>query len=187
MWAGSSGPARRDIRPIQLRHPIVILRETSKTGYNHRHRQFAFARVSKGVLMSVATDHALATIASILHRPELSPNAGKAASPNAVETTAEPESHQIVEADGYSKTGPGPMAAIRFKWTVRRADDGHYVDETVGTGSATVSSGPMSAGAAIKFVDDRAAEAHARFEALKSEMTGRGPIVPFLPTGVGEK
>uniref|UniRef100_UPI0029169DE3 hypothetical protein n=2 Tax=Bradyrhizobium TaxID=374 RepID=UPI0029169DE3 len=138
-------------------------------------------------LMSVATDHALATIASILHRPELLPDAGKAASPDVVETAAELDSDQIAAADGYSKTGPGPMAAIRFKWIVRRADDGHYVDETVGAGSATVSNGPMSAGAAIKFADDRAAEAHARFEALKSEMTGRGPIVPFLPTGVGEK
>lgn len=137
--------------------------------------------------MSVATDHALATIASILHRPELLPDAARAASPKPVETTTERESDEAAAADGYSKAGPGPMAAIRFKWTVRRGDDGHYVDETVGAGSATVSSGPMSAGAAIRFVDDRASEAHARFEALKNEMTSRGPTVPFLPTGTGEK
>ncbi|MGJ4939461.1 hypothetical protein ACQR1W_02730 [Bradyrhizobium sp. HKCCYLS1011] len=118
--------------------------------------------------MSVATEHALATIASILHRPELSP-AVNDAGPS-----------KPVEADGYNKIGPGPMAALRFKWTVRRGDDGHYVDETVGTGSVPVSKGPMSAEAAIKLVDDRAAEAHARFEALKSEMIGHGP--PPLPT-----
>ena len=29
------------------------------------------------------------------------------------------ETHAPLEAHGYSKVGPGPIAAIRFKWTVR--------------------------------------------------------------------
>lgn len=70
------------------------------------------------------------------------------------------------------------MAALRFKWTARRGDDGYYVDETIGTSSMPVTSGPMNADAAIKFVDARAIEAEERFAALKSEMTGRGPPAP---------
>ena len=62
------------------------------------------------------------------------------------------------------KVGPGPMAAIRFKWTVRRADDGgYYVDETIGENSAPVVTGPMSRDAAVKLVDDLEAEAQRRF------------------------
>jgi hypothetical protein len=66
------------------------------------------------------------------------------------------------------------MAAIRFKWTVRRAGDGeYYVDETIGENTAAVVTGPMSADAAVKFVDEREGEARQRFEALRSEMSGR--------------
>jgi hypothetical protein len=125
--------------------------------------------------MSVATDHALATIASILDNP------ADAGEPDQLRTngTATVDSEQDVstpvEAHGYSRTGPGPMAAIRFKWTVRRADDGYYVDETVGPDSVPVSSGPMDSDAAVKHVDERATEAHQQFEALKSDMTGKGP------------
>lgn len=121
--------------------------------------------------MSIATDHALATIASILHRPDLLPAADAAGAPPGMDTNI---ADKTVEAAGYSKTGPGPMAAIRFKWTVRRGDDGFYVDETVGAGSIAVAAGPMNVDAAIKLVDARAAEAQARFEALKSEMNGVG-------------
>jgi len=40
----------------------------------------------------------------------------------------------LIEADGYRKVGPGPIEAIRFKWTVRRGDnDEYYVDETIAT------------------------------------------------------
>src|SRR6516162_10668674 len=53
------------------------------------------------------TDHALATIASILDKPEGHREPAKA--------VAEEKSSAPVEADGYSKIGPGPMAAIRFK------------------------------------------------------------------------
>jgi hypothetical protein len=79
------------------------------------------------------------------------------------------------------------MAAIRFKWTVRRGDDGYYVDETIGLDSVPVSSGPMSADAAIELVDARATEAHQRFEALKSEMVGQGHPVPSFAADIGEK
>ena len=65
------------------------------------------------------------------------------------------------------------MAAIRFKWSVRRADNGeYYVDETIGENSAPVVSGPLTKDAAIALVDERESEARRRFELLKSEMAG---------------
>jgi hypothetical protein len=79
-----------------------------------------------------------------------------------------------VEADGYTKIGPGPMAAIRFKWTVRRGEnDEYFVDETIGESLAAVVVGPMSADAAIKLVDERERNARRRFEQIRSEMIGR--------------
>jgi hypothetical protein len=118
------------------------------------------------------TDHALAAIASILDKPQsLSfPDASAAA-----ETPAEqPVDPSPVEADGYSKTGPGPLQAIRFKWTVRRDDKGdYYVDETIGENSVPISSGPMPKDAAIQFVDERENEARQRFEGIKREMAAR--------------
>jgi hypothetical protein len=118
------------------------------------------------------TDHALAAIASILDKPQsLSfPDASAAA-----ETPAgQPVELSPVEADGYSKTGPGPLQAIRFKWTVRRDDKGdYYVDETIGDNSAPISSGPMPKDAAIQFVDERESEARRRFEGIKREMAAR--------------
>ena len=84
-------------------------------------------------------------------------------------------------ADGYSRIGPGPIAAIRFKWTVRRADDGHYyVDETIGETIAPVVTGPMSGDAAVRFVDEREDEARRRFEALRSEMAGRSAAASLV-------
>jgi hypothetical protein len=116
------------------------------------------------------TDDALATIASILDQP---------ASPRDLEEKFEAAARS--EADGYSKTGPGPMEAIRFKWTVRRAvDDQFFVDETVGSSSHAISKGPMSADAAIRFVDDQASEARQRFDALRNEMAGRAAAAEIL-------
>jgi len=132
--------------------------------------------------MSVATEHALATIASILDQPEPAKPADKAPARKAGATIV-----PFDQADGYAKAGPGPIAAIRFRWTARRGDDGYYVDETVGPGSIAVSSGPMTAEAAVKLVDTRAREAEERFEALKNEMTGKGPMAPFPSFGPGEK
>jgi hypothetical protein len=66
------------------------------------------------------------------------------------------------------------MAAIRFKWSVRRGDNGeYYVDETIGENSAPVVSGPLTKDAAIALVDERENEARRRFELLRNEMTGR--------------
>jgi hypothetical protein len=115
------------------------------------------------------TDHALAAIASILDKPEslAFPDASVAAD----EAPVSPST--VVEADGYSKMGPGPLQAIRFKWTVRRAgDDDYFVDETIGN-SVPISSGPMPKDAAIRFVDEHESEARRRFEGIKSEMAAR--------------
>jgi hypothetical protein len=127
------------------------------------------------------TDHALATIASILDYP------GSHREPEKAKVEEMPEPSGQVEADGYSKVGPGPMEAIRFKWTVRREGDGlYFVDETIGENSQPFSNGPMSADAAIRFVDDQASEARQRFEALKSEMAGRAAAASAVRGDGGE-
>jgi hypothetical protein len=120
------------------------------------------------------TDHALAAIASILEKPE--PLSFPDASVAAEEPTETPavESSAPIEADGYSKTGPGPLQAIRFKWTVRRDDNGDYfVDETIGDNSVPISSGPMPQDAAIRLVDERESAARRRFDGIKREMAAR--------------
>lgn len=133
--------------------------------------------------MSVATEHALATIASILDKPESAKRDDRAAAPapNSPARTAVGTVVSFDQAEGYTKIGPGPIAAIRFRWTARRGEDGYYVDETVGPTSIAVSSGPMTAEAAIDMVDTRAREAAERFEALKNEMTGKGAFAPIDP------
>ena len=89
-------------------------------------------------------------------------------------------------AHGYSKLGPGPMAAIRFRWTVREDGGDYYVDETIGENSTPIVIGPMNRDAAIRLVDDREAEAHRRFEQLKSEMTGRAAAANLVRRDGGE-
>ena len=129
------------------------------------------------------TDHALATIASILDRPASPPEAPKAD----VSETQESRASLETGIDGYSKAGPGPMEAIRFKWTVRReADDRYFVDETIGENSRSITTGPMSADAAVRFVDDQASEARQRFEALRNEMAGRAAAAEILRKAGGE-
>jgi hypothetical protein len=154
------------------------------------------------------TDHALATIASILEHPEpvlvirdtetvvaadehAVVNEPPAASDEHLAAEAYPvvdeHEHPVVEeqplvpehtdADGYSKVGPGPMVAIRLKWTVHRGDDGqYYVHETIGEQSTPVVSGPMTSEAAVHFVDAHEHEAHRRFELLRSEIAGRSSL-----------
>lgn len=130
------------------------------------------------------TDHALAAIASIRDNAE---------DGAALQQQSEAEKHAIAviedkplapeqpDSDGYFKVGPGPMAAIRFKWAVRRGDDDNYfVDETIGENSPAVTSGPMSREAAIQMVDDREADARQRFEDLRNEMAGRSAIANVL-------
>ncbi|MDO8400656.1 MAG: hypothetical protein Q7T45_22845 [Bradyrhizobium sp.] len=136
------------------------------------------------------TDHALAAIASILDHPETQREPEKLAIPEkpAVEDQpVAPVAPEPIEADGYSKIGPGPMAAIRFRWTVRReANDEYFVDETIGENSAPVVSGPLAPDEAIRFVDDRASEARERFEQIRSEMSGRAAAANLLRKDVGE-
>ena len=124
------------------------------------------------------TDHALATIASILdhgdsqRRPV---SEDKAPTPVPADT------------DGYFKVGPGPMQAIRFKWTVRRADnDEYFVDETIGESSTAIVSGPMTKEAAVKLVDERESDTRQRFEQLRHEMTGRATALDVIGKGGGD-
>lgn len=149
------------------------------------------------------TDHALATIASILDhsetrrgqdRPKSSakaaPDEGSEENPALPEKEAAPPEKQAasaVDAEGYSKLGPGPIASIRFKWTVRRGDDGQcYVHETVGDNTAPVVVGPLSPDAAIRLVDEREGEARNRFERLKAEMAARVDTAELIRLGGGE-
>jgi hypothetical protein len=163
------------------------------------------------------TDHALATIASILENPEpvlvvrqtetevvrhteteivAAGDRGHLASDEQAVIDEQPalEQHPVVEeqplvpehtdADGYSKVGPGPMVAIRLKWTVHRGDDGqYYVHETIGEQSAPVVSGPMTSEAAVHFVDTQEDEAQRRFELLRSEIAGRSSLADYERKG----
>jgi hypothetical protein len=131
--------------------------------------------------VSDPTDHALATIASILDNPEV---------PRVADTPRLADEPEVDEAtppiapadgDGYFKVGPGPMEAIRFKWMVRRGDDGDYfVDETIGESSGAHVTGPMWKDEAVKFVDDREREARQRYEQLRAEMTGRAAAADVI-------
>ena len=133
------------------------------------------------VSQSDPTDHALAAIASIRDQPETHPEPEKAA------VEEKPVPIESIEADGYHKVGPGPMATIRIRWTARREDNGdYYVDETIGENSTSIVSGPMAGDAAIRFVDEREREARRQFEQLKSEMTGRGAAAGLVPKDGGE-
>lgn len=149
------------------------------------------------------TDHALATIASILEHPEpvlvvrepeAEADAASADEYSAADEHQVSDEHPMVEeqplvpehtdADGYSKVGPGPMVAIRLKWTVHRDDDGRfYVHETIGEQSTPVVSGPMTSDAAVRFVDEHEDEAHRRFELLRSEIAGRSSLADYERKG----
>lgn len=121
------------------------------------------------------TDQTLAAIASILDKPE-PPRAAEH-----IPIEENPLAPENLEADGYYKVGPGPIASIRFRWTSRRGEDGqYYVDETVGEGTARVTSGPMSREAAIRLIDEREADARHRFENLRSEMAGRSAVADMF-------
>lgn len=130
--------------------------------------------------LSEATDHALATIASILD------HSGARRDVEKPPTLVPPPPPEETDADGYSKVGPGPIAAIRFKWTVRRAaNDEYFVDEMIGEHSTGTVTGPMAKEAAVKFVDDREADARQRFEQLRSEMIQRSANADVAPHASG--
>lgn len=121
------------------------------------------------------TDNALAAIASMLDQSE----AQAAEAPPVVTPPPIAEVPVTTEADGYSKTGPGPIAALRFKWTARRGSDAEFfVDETIGEHSRPLTSGPMSADEAIRLVDTRDREARMGFEDIKTRMAVSNPVEP---------
>lgn len=116
---------------------------------------------------------------SMVAEPESEPDdhdeifvADEVAEHDAPATAPEPETNsEPAGVEGYSRLGPGPLDAIRFRWTARRDDDGRYfVDETIGS-SRPISSGPMPADEVVGFIDARERAARERFAALKSEMT----------------
>jgi hypothetical protein len=147
------------------------------------------------------TDNALAAIASILDQPPVIPRERERAAeeepvapppleefmtPPPLEVAPPIETSPPLEAHGYSKVGPGPMAAIRFKWTVREDRGDYYVDETIGEHSAPMVTGPMTKDAAIQLVDDREADARHRFNQLKAEMAGRSAVANLVRKDSGE-
>lgn len=116
------------------------------------------------------TDDVLAAIASIFDKSD-APLAAAHPDDAATDETSQAvlQRHNI---DGYSRSGPGPLDAIRFKWTARRDDNGeYYVDETIGEQSRAVSSGPIPEDEVVAFVDSRVKDARERFDRLKTDMT----------------
>ena len=115
------------------------------------------------------TDDVLAAIASIFDKPD-APLAAEHPDEMVAQEPQRPAPPR--NADGYSRSGPGPLDAIRFKWTARRDDNGEFfVDETIGTQSRAISSGPMPEAEVVAFVDARVQEARERFDRLKTDMT----------------
>jgi hypothetical protein len=130
------------------------------------------------------TDSALAAIASILDKPADRPttrSVEKTETPLpdvAVVAPEPPPPHPppspATDIDQYVKLGPGPLDAIRFKWSARPAGGGTYfVDETIGESSRKITLGPMPKEEAIRVIDERESDARRRYEALRNEMTGR--------------
>jgi len=74
------------------------------------------------------------------------------------------------DLDALTRHGPGPLEALRFRWSVRRGDDGYYVDETIGTASQPITTGPLSRAEAIGFIDTRERRTRQRFERLRNEI-----------------
>jgi hypothetical protein len=158
----------------------------------------------KTVNQSDPTHDALAAIASILdHPPDVPREVDKTAAdakptrPPPLPVSSSPPLNAtppplvptaaMSQGDDYSKLGPGPMAAIRFKWTARRAADGDYfVDETVGESSTPITVGPMTRDSAIRMVNEREAKAWQRFEQLRHEMTGRSAVADLVRKGAGK-
>jgi hypothetical protein len=142
------------------------------------------------VSSSDPTDHALAAIASIRDNSDdeaaLQPQSEAEKQAIAV-IEDKPLAPEQPDGDSYFKVGPGPMASIRFKWTLRRGDnDDYFVDETIGENSTAVTRGPMSREDAIQVINEREADARRRFEDLRSEMAGRSAIANVLRGDSGE-
>lgn len=131
--------------------------------------------VAERVTVTVEQETVIAEVEAPTTAPE--PHIAHEDAPVAVSATA--------AVDGYTRLGPGPLDAIRFRWTARRDEDGQYfVDETIGSHSRPISSGPMPRDEVIAFINDRESAARERFQALKQQMT-IGRHMPATET-VGE-
>ncbi len=135
------------------------------------------------------TDHALAAIASIFEKPEAKPAEGEPAQAHDAEfglaDRPDPGAAKAREieqdVDGYSRSGPGPLDALRFRWTARRDDDGnYYVDETIGYGSRPISTGPMRQDEVVAYIEQRQHDAQRKFDQLREDMAAgsRGTARP---------
>jgi hypothetical protein len=170
-----------------------------RLGQNQLFGSFKISSGVNGLSQGDPTDNVLAAIASILdepsdkpkppHKPVENPQLPtieevpvpvaprpppSAAAVPPPSTIADPPQSVAAGVDGYVKLGPGPLDALRFKWTARPAGDGNYfVDETIGDNSRAMTSGPMPKEDAIRFIDERERDARQRFDALKDEMTGQ--------------
>jgi hypothetical protein len=185
---------------VKRQNSAAIDSTTKGIGEASEVRSLARAATGGHILSQIdPTDHALAAIAHILDQaegsrePEVTREPEAASPPEmpaqvlAEASVPPPLPPAAVEVEGYSKVGPGPMAAIRFKWTVRRGDEDHfYVDETIGENSAPIVAGPMSADDAVRMVDTAESGARQRFEQLRSEMTGRAAAAGLVRSGNGE-
>jgi hypothetical protein len=96
---------------------------------------------------------------------------------------AEPEDDpKAPGANGYSRLGPGPLPALRFRWTARREASGdYYVDETVGDYSRPITTGPMTAEEAVAYVDTQVKDARERFDRLKADISVKAPEASETP------
>jgi hypothetical protein len=170
--------------------------EERRLGQNQLFGSFRVNSGITGLGQGDPTDNVLAAIASILdeptdrslHNPVEKPQIPKmeqvsvapqpprsAAADPPQSRAAAPAQSPATDVDEYVKLGPGPLDAIRFKWTARPAgNDRYFVDETIGENSRTITLGPMSKQDAIRLVDERERDARRRFDALKNEMTGQG-------------
>lgn len=106
--------------------------------------------------------------------PPQPPATGSATPADATEnrTTATPPAQTAATSAGeYTRTGPGPIALIRMRWTARAVGSiAFVVDEVMGDNGTPVTSGPMSREAAIQLIDQRAQAAHDRYAELRSEL-----------------
>ncbi len=106
-------------------------------------------------------------------QPAIAPGAG-----------SDPTHADAKATETYTRTGPGPIASIRMRWTARAVGSiAFVVDEVMGDDGMPVTSGPMSREAAIKLIDERAQAAHDRYAELRSELAWPDDKAPDEPPG----
>ncbi len=126
---------------------------------NHEHETVTV--VAERVTVTVEQE----TVIAEIEAPTTAPEAEIDAAPQLVAIAP-------AEVDGYTRLGPGPLDAIRFRWTARRDEDGQYfVDETIGSHSRPLTSGPMPQHEVVAFINARETASRERFQSLKRQMT----------------